>query len=51
MPKDAPAMQLYRVAGDPEEQRNAVADHPDVVRELLGLLNRYRQQPRSVDLA
>ncbi len=48
VPADAPPMQLYHVQDDPEEQRNLHNDHPDVVSDLLALLDRYRQHDRSV---
>ena len=47
VPADAPSMQLYDMASDPEEQTNLCYEQPGVVEELIGLLNRYRNDDRS----
>lgn len=47
VPDEAPPMQLYDMATDPEEQHNLFVQEPDVVADLLGLLNRYRTSGRS----
>ena len=41
-------MQLYDMLEDPEESRNVVAEHADVVERLLATLNDFRDCGRSV---
>ncbi len=43
----APAVQLYRLDADPGETNNLHASHPDVVRRLTALLERYVADGRS----
>jgi len=38
-----PAGQLYNLETDPGEENNLWQQHPDIVKELLGLLNHYRR--------
>ncbi len=46
--KDAlPAEQLYDMSADQHEQHNVAADHPEVVKELTGLLKKYIADGRS----
>ena len=40
-------MQLYHLGRDPAEADNVAAAHPEVVRELQDLLDRYRESGRS----
>jgi hypothetical protein len=40
--------QLYNLEIDPEEKSNLAQKHPDMVKELHSLLNRYRASGRSV---
>lgn len=47
VPEDAPPMQLYDMANDPEEQNNLYHEKPELVAELQGLLNGYREGDRS----
>lgn len=47
LPKDE-GHQLYHLGKDPGEKRDLAAEHPDKVRELKGLLDRYRSSDRSV---
>ena len=47
VPEDAPPMQLYDMASDPEEQYNLFLEKSEVAEELLGILNRYREGDRS----
>jgi arylsulfatase A-like enzyme len=42
-----PPVQLYDVEGDPKEQNNLYAKHPEVVDELLAILKRYVHRGRS----
>jgi len=42
------AFQLYNLKDDPKEQHNLNDQHPDRVKELLALLNAYRESGRSV---
>lgn len=42
-----PALQLYDMTLDIGEQRNLEAEHPDVVKRLLALLEKYVAQGRS----
>lgn len=44
-----PRVQLYDMVGDPAEQRNVQADHPDVVHRLTALLDEYRVTGRSIE--
>jgi hypothetical protein len=53
-PKDAPAakeglphVQLYNLADDIAEQHNLEASHPEVVKKLTALLERYVADGRS----
>ena len=47
VPADAPPMQLYDMASDPEEQKNLYYKQSAVAEELLGILDRYREGDRS----
>ncbi|MEM9158472.1 MAG: arylsulfatase [Verrucomicrobiota bacterium] len=47
-PKDGPPLQLYNLKDDPRESANLARSHADKARELLELLNRYRDSGRSV---
>ena len=47
VPTDAPPMQLYDMASDPEEQKNLYYEQSEVAEELLGILDRYREGDRS----
>jgi arylsulfatase A len=42
-----PPIQLYDMTADPSEQRNVQADHPEVVKHLTALLERYVAEGRS----
>lgn len=42
-----PVIQLYDVIADPREEHNVEALHPEVVKELKELLERYREEGRS----
>lgn len=42
--------QLYNLQDDPAETKDVSGDHPDVVQELQGLLNRYRWAGYSREL-
>jgi arylsulfatase A-like enzyme len=42
-----PATQLFDLAADLGEKKNLAAEHPDVVRRLTTLLQRYADQGRS----
>ena len=42
-----PAGQLYNLKTDPQEEHNLWDKHPEVVKELLELLNQYRTSGRS----
>ena len=42
-----PGVQLYDVASDMSEQNNLQAQHPEKVRELRALLDKYIEQGRS----
>ena len=42
-----PPIQLYDMQDDPGEQHNAQAEHPEIVRNLTALLERYVAQGRS----
>jgi arylsulfatase A-like enzyme len=44
---DAPPLQLYNMDNDPEEQHNLYREHPELVKELQAILDRYRSNPRS----
>lgn len=49
-PKEGePKGQLYHLGKDPSEQNNVYAEHPEVVKVLTELLNRYRKTGRSRD--
>ena len=43
-----PALQLYDLSTDIKEQNNVQAEHPEVVKELTELLERYQKEGRSV---
>jgi len=45
--KGLPPIQLYDMSEDPAEQRNVQAEHPEVVKKLTALLERYVAQGRS----
>ena len=47
VPENAPPMQLYDLANDPEEQNNLYHENSEIVAELQGLLGRYREGDRS----
>ena len=47
VPADAPPMQLYDMASDPEEQNNLFCEKSEIAEELLGILDRYREGDRS----
>ena len=47
VPEDAPPMQLYDMANDPEEQNNLYTENPEIVAALQALLNGYREGDRS----
>ena len=42
-----PEYQLYNLEADPAEAHNVAPGHPDIVARLKGLLDRYRDSPRS----
>lgn len=44
---DLPAMQLYHLADDPEEQHNLYDEHPQRAEQLLALLEGYQSSDRS----
>ena len=48
VPESAPDRQLYDMQADPEEQHNLIAERPEVARRLEALLERYRDDGRSV---
>ena len=43
----APEPQLYDLNEDVGEKRNVAAEHPEIVKELAGLLEKLRDHPRS----
>ena len=45
--KGLPPMQLYDLEADPKESKNVVAEHPEIVARLEGLLAGYRATGRS----
>jgi arylsulfatase A-like enzyme len=45
--KELPPLQLYDLAADIGEQHNVVDQHPDVVKRLLALLEKYVTEGRS----
>ncbi|MFC4995343.1 sulfatase family protein [Rubritalea tangerina] len=45
--KDAPKIQLYDMQTDPSESKNLYQEHPEIVKELESLLDRYKQQGYS----
>jgi hypothetical protein len=45
--KGLPEMQLYNIVDDPGETKNLQAEHPEVVRELVALLQKYIDSGRS----
>ena len=44
-----PEIQLYNLVSDPAETRNVYQDHPELVRELKGLLKQYVSNGRSTN--
>ncbi len=42
-----PKWQLYDLSADPKETKNLINNHPDVVKELIGILRRYIEDGRS----
>ena len=42
-----PPVQLYNMKTDPEETDNVCAEHPEIVKELKGLMIRYVKEGRS----
>lgn len=46
-PEDGQPVELYDLKNDVGQRHNRAAEHPDKVAELLALLARTRQQPRS----
>ncbi len=46
-PKNAPGGELFNVRDDTAERRNQFASHPEVVRDLKALLDRYQRDGRS----
>jgi hypothetical protein len=42
-----PPVQLYNLAKDPGETTNLYKQHPEIVKELKGLLTRYKNQGYS----
>jgi arylsulfatase A-like enzyme len=42
-----PPIQLYNVVDDPGETKNLQAEHPEIVRRLYGLLEKYVSEGRS----
>jgi arylsulfatase A-like enzyme len=42
-----PHVQLYDMAGDPSETKNLCNEHPDIVKSLSALLEKYRKEGRS----
>lgn len=45
--KTLPAIQLYNMANDPGEKENVYDKHPEIVRQLRGLLVKYIREGRS----
>lgn len=48
VPKSDPALQLYDMQQDPTESKNLYLEHPEIVKELQGILLRYKESGRSV---
>ena len=46
-PKDAPTIQLYNLAQDPGEMYNLQGQHPEIVKRLTELLEKYIAEGRS----
>lgn len=42
-------VELYDIRTDPDEQENVSQDHPDVVEELSGIVDSYRQKAAKTD--
>jgi arylsulfatase A-like enzyme len=42
-----PSQQLFHLESDPGEQRNVVAEHPQIVAQLTALMDRYVREGRS----
>ncbi|MCS2891216.1 sulfatase-like hydrolase/transferase [Parabacteroides faecis] len=45
--KTLPSVQLYNMQSDPAEKNNVYAEHPEVVKELKGLMIKYVKEGRS----
>ena len=45
-----PDGQLYDMESDPAEQNNLWENHPEVVKELNELLEKYKKEGRSVNI-
>ncbi len=46
--KGLPEVQLYDLSTDSKEEKNVQAEHPDVVKCLTALLEKYKEEGRSV---
>ena len=44
---DDPEIQLYDLENDPQEQKNLYKQHPEIVEDLRGQLEMFRQERRS----
>ena len=49
--KDLPKIQLYDLKKDPAESRNVSVENPSIVKKLKTLLEKYREDGRSVPVA
>lgn len=49
--KDLPKIQLYDLKKDPAESRNVSVENPSIVKKLKTLLEKYRENGRSVPVA
>ena len=49
--KDLPKIQLYDLKKDPAESRNVSVENPSIVKKLKTLLEKYREDGRSVSVA
>ena len=49
--KDLPKIQLYDLQKDPAESRNVSVENPSIVKKLKMLLEKYREDGRSVPVA
>jgi hypothetical protein len=45
-PHDEPG-EIYKISDDRAQRQNVYADHPDIVRQLKSLLEKYKQHGRS----